>query len=261
MNRNIIFVLQYELPNFNIHSKDFFEEYGILHEDFFKEHMRFRHPFHLARFNNYMERILHNIKVIQKLQRNNKTKIHHIKISNKPYGKYTLCTVSILSTDCMWGMQAGYEYWIDGNNNPRIYRKKTDEGTYTYLYNFSNINCRIDTLQKLSNILSVLDKLKKSNTNNDNDNEKKEKKDKMIYNILYFYYMLIVLMPFIRGTASIAEIMLHSMYQYYIGKEIIINPKIMLDIEVFMYPFIIFFKNCTTSKSNGDIYTPYLTEK
>jgi hypothetical protein len=66
-------------------------------------------------------------------------------------------------------------------------------------------------------------------------------------------------MPFELGTASIAEMMLYSLYQYYLGKKVVIRPNIMLDVEALMLPFPLFFENCFMNK--GDGYTPYLQEE
>ena len=64
-------------------------------------------------------------------------------------------------------------------------------------------------------------------------------------------------MPFELGTASIAEIFLYSLWKYYIGINLIINPLIMLDVEALTLPYEIFFKNCFINEGN-DGYTPYL---
>lgn len=66
-------------------------------------------------------------------------------------------------------------------------------------------------------------------------------------------------MPFTLGTASIAEMMLYSLYQYYLDKKVVIRQNIMLDVEALMLPFPIFFENCFMNKD--DTYTPYLREE
>jgi hypothetical protein len=85
----------------------------------------------------------------------------------------------------------------------------------------------------------------------------------MKYYILLFYYIIIFLMPFNLGTASIAEIVLYSLWEYYIGMEVRINDNIMLDVEALMTPFDIFYDNCLNDNNeiiDGINYTPYLYE-
>jgi len=77
--------------------------------------------------------------------------------------------------------------------------------------------------------------------------------------ILLFYYILIFLMPFTAGTATIAEIALYSLLEKYIPeKRYKINENIMIDVEALSLPFRIFYSYCFNS--DGTIYTPYLQE-
>jgi len=100
----------------------------------------------------------------------------------------------------------------------------------------------------LLNILSFY--LNRLNNKDNNITDNKEY-------IIKFYYTLIFLMPFQLGTASISEIMLFSLWKKYIGYDLILNQKIMLDVESLTLPFDIFYKNCIKNTDN-DGYTPYL---
>jgi hypothetical protein len=64
-------------------------------------------------------------------------------------------------------------------------------------------------------------------------------------------------MPFALGTASIAEVMLYSMSEYYLGKRVKINQECLLDVEALTLPFDNFYTNCFNT--DGTEYTPYLT--
>ncbi len=61
-------------------------------------------------------------------------------------------------------------------------------------------------------------------------------------------------MPFKRGTASIAEMSLYSLWKYYIGIPLNINQNVLLDIEVLTLPFSIFYFNCFNGENRYLLY-------
>ena len=86
-------------------------------------------------------------------------------------------------------------------------------------------------------------------------------KNNMKYLIILFYYNIILLMPFELGTASIAEMVLYSLWKCYIGTDITINDHVMIDIEALTLPFDIFCSNCLNNRNeiiDSINYTPYL---
>ena len=129
-----------------------------------------------------------------------------------------------------------------------------------YIYNISNtLESRIILFNILSECLEYLDYNKNKNSQY-NIESKKEK-------IILFYYILIFLMPFDLGTASISEMALYSLWKYYIGTEVRINPNIMIDVEALTNDFDTFKYNClniarniSTNRRNQQKYTPYLSD-
>lgn len=68
-------------------------------------------------------------------------------------------------------------------------------------------------------------------------------------------------MPFELGTAAIAEMALYSLWKYYIGIDLRINNKIMIDVEALTNDFETFKYNCLyvdINQANQKEYTPYL---
>lgn len=84
--------------------------------------------------------------------------------------------------------------------------------------------------------------------------------EKKLFTILLFYYVYIFIMPYKEGTACIAEISMHSLLKKYLNPNIhlVINPKIMMDVEALCLPFIDFYNNCFNN-TDGTEYTPYFT--
>ena len=91
-------------------------------------------------------------------------------------------------------------------------------------------------------------------------NSNKDTKKERITYILVFYYLFILLMPFERGTASIAEMAFYSLWDTYISEypSIKLNSFILFDVEALTLPFNTFYKNFF-EKDEDDItgYTPY----
>ena len=110
------------------------------------------------------------------------------------------------------------------------------------------INDRLYYLNVMSKILFKLDENKKQIINIEKQKEYIEKQKEYIEKqkeyIVAFYYLLILLMPFLRGTASIAEMSLYSLWKYYIGTSLNINQTVLLDVEALTLPFTIFYHNC-----------------
>lgn len=119
-----------------------------------------------------------------------------------------------------------------------------------YLHNskLGNVSLTIDDrlyyLNVMSKILFKLDENKKLNINIEKQKEY----------IVAFYYLLILLMPFERGTASIAEMSLYSLWKYYIGIPLNISQKVLLDVEVLTLPFSIFYINCFNGENRYLLY-------
>jgi hypothetical protein len=107
---------------------------------------------------------------------------------------------------------------------------------YYYLGNYSHtLNDRLSFINIMLYCLKELD-------NNKLNLEKIELNKKLI---IVFYYILILLMPFIAGTASIAEVALYSLWEKYIpNSKIKINPNVILDTEALSLPFNNFLHNC-----------------
>ena len=67
-------------------------------------------------------------------------------------------------------------------------------------------------------------------------------------------------MPFILGTASIAETSLYILWDVYINiegnKPLILNPNTMIDVEVLSLQFTDFYNNCFNNDNSK--YTPYI---
>jgi hypothetical protein len=141
--------------------------------------------------------------------------------------------------------------------------KFTQLGNYVneFSYHLNILNLSLINLDKIYNKLNGRNNINK--INRINVINRVTEINKMKYYILLFYYIVILLMPFNLGTASIAEIVLYSLWEYYIRNEIKINDNVMLDVEALMTPFDIFYENCLNNNNeiiNGINYTPYLFE-
>ncbi len=55
--------------------------------------------------------------------------------------------------------------------------------------------------------------------------------------IMTIYYTFIFYMPFERGTASIGEILLYTLWNTFIGENIEIMPNVLLDVQVLTLPY------------------------
>jgi hypothetical protein len=119
----------------------------------------------------------------------------------------------------------------------------------SYLGNYGK---KDDVLYFLNIISHCLKKLDESKSNEQNIKQY----------IMIIYYLIILIMPFHLGTASIAEIFLYSLWTAYLNKTIKINQNIMLDVEALTLPYDIFYKNCfeKDSEEGNTNYTPYLIE-
>ena len=111
------------------------------------------------------------------------------------------------------------------------------------------LESRIYFMKKMAKILELLDGFQ---------NDKITNREKIIIYILVFYYLFIFLMPFQRGTASIAEISFYSLWEYYLNEKVILNSNVFLDIEALTLPFNSFYDNFFNQDPNQIEYTPYL---
>ena len=139
--------------------------------------------------------------------------------------------------------------YYNKNKNVYIYANLNKNKVY-YNYSLGNysetLEDRFEFINLLCEYLKELDRLKNNST------EKERKKEL----IMRFYYVIILLMPFMLGTASIAEVMLYSMWEYYLGEKVKIDQKCLLDVEALTLPFDNFYNNCF--ETDGTEYTPYL---
>lgn len=144
-----------------------------------------------------------------------------------------------------------FKIYYNKNKNVYMYANLNKNEAYNQSNNLIGNYCekledRFEFINLLCEYLKELDRLKTNST------EKERKKEL----IMRFYYVIILLMPFILGTASIAEVMLYSMWEYYLGEKVKIDQKCLLDVEALTLPFDNFYKNCF--ESDRTEYTPYL---
>ena len=283
MNRNLIDILQKKKKSINKNSRIPPTKYGIY---FFiltmnSNNYYLKHPFSMTRFNNYLDRIRANISTISSIISN----------SNNPYNSFISSTiegeinnryriVEIYYLPKNKNIFCGYELLMSNNT---ITNTNTNTNIkYSFLFNKSESrNGQLQLLNELCIYLKKLDQLKSTSTNtntntsnntrnntsnntsnntiNNTSNSRIRNKKKEL--IMRFYYVIIFLMPFKLGTASIAEMMLYSLYQYYLDKKVVIRRNIMLDVEALMLPFPIFFDNCFNNNNKQDKYIPYLREE
>jgi hypothetical protein len=75
--------------------------------------------------------------------------------------------------------------------------------------------------------------------------------------IAAFYYVLIFTMSFKRGTSSICEMMLYTLWQLCFPENpIVINQNCMIDVEALTLTYARFRQNCY--RNDGTKYTPYI---
>ena len=278
IQRNIINILQ----KYNINKtypSDYISKYGLLWENFFNEKNKknekyITHPLSMKRFDNYSDRVLYNIKCIEIKNINNNIvkidkyslyneskynikkydiriyyKINNIGLLNKINTK-NLSESSQIDSSLFSGEQSSKKNTTDINDNFYLIISLIVIDDIKINNNVSSIGNFFNSSKYKFYLLNILSfYLHKLN----------DKKNNIINNkeyIIKFYYTLIFLMPFQLGTASISEIMLFSLWKKYIGYDLILNKKIMLDVEALTLPFDIFYINCITSTEN-DGYTPY----
>jgi hypothetical protein len=151
------------------------------------------------------------------------------------------------------------EYFFKINNETKQNRIKLKNSKlcleYSSVMNLGNISESLESrehfLYIMSKIIQNLDELKK---------EKNHENTKIQKNIILFYYIMILLMPFLGGTASIAEMSLYSLWEYYLEKSLILNKNILLDVEALTLDFETFYKNFFEKDEFYEDYTPYYIE-
>jgi hypothetical protein len=202
-----------------------FTRHGIIHITFIdNDEHDICHYLNTQRLETYNDRILTNLKSNDRILTNLKSNDLKIKIYyNKNKNVYMYANLNHNNF---------YYNYLFGNNSLGNYSKTLEDR-----FEFINLLCEY---------LKELDRLKTNLT------EKERKKEL----IMRFYYVIILLMPFMLGTASIAEVMLYSMWEYYLGEKVKIDQKCLLDVEALTLPFDNFYKNCF--ESDGTEYTPYL---
>lgn len=217
------------------------------------------HPLSMTRLKNYLNRISENLNLI---------KNYHINFKEE---------VKILRDDVINFMIFFYNNnFLDDSEkktyfNIKLYHQNYEENIlinierveqfgkkppYPLIYEFyslGNISFSLESRKKLlgimAKILDILDSIKNTKI------EELKIKDC----ILSFYYILILLMPFELGTASIAEMILHSLWRFYLNKKIIINKNTMIDVEALTLPYSLFKNNCFGNEENNK-YVPYFQE-
>jgi hypothetical protein len=209
--------------------------YGMINSSFYyKDYYIQRHPIRMERLNNYIKRIKTNINLLN-------ITFNYIDIEQE-YG-YTNIKIYLTLIDIIpfYKVIDKYIYLFISYH----------EVNNTITGNLGNVSEYLKQRLNILNILSYcLYKLDELYT------ERNRNKDFIIKYIILFYYLIIFLMPFEKGTASIAEMSLYLLSKYYIEKNLIINPNILLDVEALTLPFDIFYENCLNHK---DDYTPYFS--
>ena len=170
-------------------------QYGIVRNIIFEKGRNIlAHPLTMKRFENYYERIYYNlskIKILEYFDNFIEYKIYYDKIID------TYIVIYIPQKNIY-------------NNNKNEFYIFLEKFTLNIQNVQNNLDSRIVLFNILSECLKNLDEYKKTHNNIE---LKKEY-------IILFYYILIFLMPFKLGTASIAEIALYSLWKYYIGTEL-----------------------------------------
>jgi hypothetical protein len=229
-----------------------YKPYGIIVSKFFENYESIYsifHPFDMERLQNYCKRLIYNIKTINKI--NNEI----IKINNK-----TIEISQNFSCKIFFGLNNIIPFYKEINKKIYIILSLKININNNKIIGFNNLksditnesldlNSRLQFLDIISYCLRMLDN---QSVNIENSKEY----------IIIIYYLIIFIMPFYLGTASIAEIFLYSLWKKYIGTNIKINQNIMLDVEALTLPYQLFKKNCFEKDTEeGNIeYTPYLIE-
>jgi hypothetical protein len=128
---------------------------------------------------------------------------------------------------------------------------------------FSNFLITLDNRKCIIEILSYCLFLLKNNDKREKVYIDLSDEDKIKKIIIMFYYLCIYLMCFIAGCASISEMSLFTLWDTFINidgtKPLLINPNVMIDVEVLSLTFSKFYHNCFNEEpSTNEIkYTPY----
>ena len=241
IQRNLIYLMQkpYLEKTFRFNSKKTIPtEYGYINTIFYNSgKYTLEHPLKMDRLRKYLPRILENCKTLKK----NKINFVLNKRNNKIYTKnicYNFCIyfdgINIFGNEILQKKECYMIIEYLKVNNEIIFDIQ-NVGNISKLGNISlTLDDRLYYLNVMSKILFKLDENKKQNINIEKQKEY----------IVAFYYLLILLMPFLRGTASIAEMSLYSLWKYYIGTSLNINQTVLLDVEALTLPFSIFYHNC-----------------
>jgi hypothetical protein len=273
IQRQIIYVLQNNINNLNLSS------YGVLKHNLFRDKLfEIHHPITMKRFENYENRLINNIYKILTIK-NNSIEINYFsEINNNKNISYEIFfnllnnKNNILTKNSLeLGKKAKYNIPFIFNKNIYISsyfiinNNKLIKNRYHGINNMSNLEGRLYLLNIISYCLKILD----NNLNNTRNLSETEETNKIIIDeikefIIIIYYLIIFIMPFTLGTASISEMFLYSLWKKYIGKKLKINDNIMLDVEALTLPYELFKKNCfeiDQEENNKTIkYTPYLIE-
>jgi hypothetical protein len=244
IQRNLIFLMEnplnVELTGLN--KKKSLTEYACINGKFFIDSICYLdHPLDMDRLTKYLPRIYENCALLDNQHNYNKNIFINKNIivpngeKNKKYNKpkhyhfqIQFDKLDIFEDETL--EKKGCYINI-------IFTKKLGRTilAVSRLQNVSNsFNDRLYYLNVMSKILFNLDENKKKNINIEKQKEY----------IVAFYYLLILLMPFLRGTAAIAEMSLYSLWNYYIGIPLNINQNVLLDVEALTLHFTIFYHNC-----------------
>jgi hypothetical protein len=245
IQRNLIYLMQdpfrTDIVFYNSIRKNFLKKFGYINKLFCGSgNYTMDHPLGIDRLKKNLSRILENCEILKNINNNF--------IIEKKYDN----SKNTKTYD--------FRIYFDGINifDDKILEKKEcymiiqylkiGEVIYFYASKLGNFSLTIDDrlyyLNVMSKILYKLDENKKLNTNIEKQKEY----------IVAFYYLLILLMPFQRGTASIAEMSLYSLWKYYIGIPLNINQNVLLDVEVLTLPFSIFYINCFNGENRYLLY-------
>jgi hypothetical protein len=260
IQRSIINILQTNYSNITYISR-----YGIIEKNFIRtEPINMFHSLGMKRFDHYLVRLSDNIKTI-KLEYNKNNKNIYLNILDNPsYTKYEIKIYldennSKLNTNKIENINDKLYILLDITyiSNNIITKIRGIQGIpVSIISNYSeSLECRLYLLNILSFYMCKMDELYNYSCINKKQNKLKNNIIKTY--IIKFYYTLIFLMPFSLGTASIAEIILYSLWKKYIGYDLVLNKKIMLDVEALTLPYKIFYKNFI-SKTDDIGYTPYV---
>lgn len=254
--RFFIFYLQQNINVFSISNKK--KKYGVT-SLFENVPIKRTHPYTMNRFTYiYMQRIIYNLSQnieinISSINDNKKIKIE-TSISFIPIESNNVY-ISNLNENIYDSIYIKYRLELIKKDSKIKFEIDMEKNFY-YIEQVSfNLDSRLFIIDYIVHYFRQLDILHKTNINS-NINEKKKY-------ILIIYYLIIFLMPFYLGTASIAEMFLYSLWKYYIRKIIKIRQEVMLDVEALSLPHNIFVKNCLEKddkEGNNIIYTPYLIE-